>query len=447
MKKYLFSFLFLILSLSLFAQNQLTLNEAVSIALQKNSTLIKQKNNLSSRKADVKSAYGNLIPSLGLSGNWNWQRIDDDGGSQTDFFGNEVNLPPSTAFSRSYSAGLGGSITLFDGLSNYANISRSENNLEAAEYDVQRIKQDIVYSTSDLYYTALNASELLKVREDNVKYNEKLFETIREKNKLGSVAIADVYSQEVQLGNAQLALIEAKNNYEKSIDNLLDYLSLDILEDYELVNPYAGSNEVEDFTAEFEDLETLVDVALNNRFDYKSQKLVVESAYDGITSAQGGLFPRLTGNYSYGGSSTNIPDIFNRRVFSASLSLSIPIFSNFNTEANIQSAQVSAKNAEEDLTVLERKIKMEISSAYLNLQALKQALDVSSKNVVAAGERRKINTERYNLGSGTILDVLQADKDYTDAVRNNIDVKFQYYSAKDALVNALGKLDFNNYEE
>jgi outer membrane protein len=90
---------------------------------------------------------------------------------------------------------------------------------------------------------------------------------------------------------------------------------------------------------------------------------------------------------------------------------------------------------------------MEISSAYLNLQALKQALDVSSKNVVAAGERRKINTERYNLGSGTILDVLQADKDYTDAVRNNIDVKFQYYSAKDALVNALGKLDFNNYEE
>ena len=193
-------------------------------------------------------------------------------------------------------------------------------------------------------------------------------------------------------------------------------------------------------------LQNLKILKLNNRYDYKSQKLIVESAYDGVTSARGGNFPRLSGNYSYGGSSTTIPDIFNRRVLSASLNLSIPIFSNFNTDANIQTAEISAKNAEEDLRVIERKIKMEISSAYLNLSAQKQSLDVSSKNVKAAGERRKINTERYNLGSGTILDVLQADKDYTDAVRNSIDAKFKYYIAKDALINALGKLDFNNYE-
>ena len=446
MKKYFLGFLFLILVSSVFGQKKLTLDEAISIALQKNSTLIKQKNNLVTREADVKSAYGNLLPSLGLSGSWNWSRIDDDGGTQTDFFGQNVNLPASTSFSRSYSAGLGGSVTLFDGLANYANISRSENNLEAAQYDFQRIKQDIVYSTSDLYYQTLNASELLKVRKENVKYNEKLLETIQEKNKLGSVAIADVYSQEVQLGNAQLALIEAENSYQRTMDNFLDYLALDILEDYTLADPHASQTQTEDISAEFEDLETLVDVALNNRYDYKSQKLIVESAYDGVTSARGGIFPRLSGNYSYGGSSTTIPDIFDRRVLSASLNLSIPIFSNFNTDANIQTAEISAKNAEEDLRVIERKIKMEISSAYLNLSAQKQSLDVSSKNVKAAGERRKINTERYNLGSGTILDVLQADKDYTDAVRNSIDAKFKYYIAKDALINALGKLDFNNYE-
>ena len=256
MKKYFLGFLFLILVSSVFGQKKLTLDEAISIALQKNSTLIKQKNNLVTREADVKSAYGNLLPSLGLSGSWNWSRIDDDGGTQTDFFGQNVNLPASTSFSRSYSAGLGGSVTLFDGLANYANISRSENNLEAAQYDFQRIKQDIVYSTSDLYYQTLNASELLKVRKENVKYNEKLLETIQEKNKLGSVAIADVYSQEVQLGNAQLALIEAENSYQRTMDNFLDYLALDILEDYTLADPHASQTQTEDISAEFEDLET-----------------------------------------------------------------------------------------------------------------------------------------------------------------------------------------------
>jgi outer membrane protein len=82
----------------------------------------------------------------------------------------------------------------------------------------------------------------------------------------------------------------------------------------------------------------------------------------------------------------------------------------------------------------------------MDLVAAKKSLDVAVKNVVAAEETRKINQERYNLGSGTILDVLQADRDYTEALRNKINTTYDFYSKRDNLNNALGKLDIKKYE-
>ncbi len=66
--------------------------------------------------------------------------------------------------------------------------------------------------------------------------------------------------------------------------------------------------------------------------------------------------------------------------------------------------------------------------------------------MTAAEETRKINQERYNLGSGTILEVLQADRDYTDAQRNKINATFDFYIKRDKLSNALGKLEYKKYE-
>ena len=91
-------------------------------------------------------------------------------------------------------------------------------------------------------------------------------------------------------------------------------------------------------------------------------------------------------------------------------------------------------------------IKIEVKDSYLNLVAAKKQLEVTKSNVVAAKENRRVNNERYNLGSGTILDVLQSDKDYTQALTDNISAKFEYSQNRDKLMNALGKLDFEKYQ-
>lgn len=448
MKKMTMLFIPLLMFSNLFAQKTLTLEEAVSIALQRNTSLIKSKNSLSVSEAELRSAYGDLLPSLGASGSWNWNRIADDGGTQVDFLGNVIQTPASTIETRSYSAGFGGNFTIFNGMANWANISQRSNNLDAGEFDIAKIKQDIVFRTTEYYYAVINNEEVLKVRLENVRYNQKLLETIEEKNRLGSIPIVDVYAQQVQLGNAELQLIQAENIYENSKSALLNYLALDVLEEYLFVNEMIDGADVntEIYMKEFGEMEVMVNEALQNRFDYKSQKLAVESAHSGVTIARGGIFPQLTGNYSYGSSATTLDNLFNRRTTSVGLTLSIPIFSNFNVDTRIQSAQIMALNTEEDLAALERQIKIEIKQGYLDLLASKKNLDVTNKNVISAGENRRINTERYNLGAGNIVQLIQADRDYVQALSSNINALFDFFTSRDKLLNALGKLDYKAFE-
>ncbi len=446
MRKYVVALLCLFLAGYTFAQKTLTLDEAIKIALQRNSSLIKSTNNLSSAEKNVKSAYGDLLPSLGASGGFAWTRSIQEG-SSLDYFGDIVQRTATTDY-RSWSASIGGGITLFNGMANYAAISQAKSNFEAAEFSIAKLKQDIIQVTNDLYYSVLNANAIKNVREDNVKYNEKLFETIEERNKLGSVPIADVYAQQYQLGNAQLLLIQAQNNYDKALNALLDYLALDVLEEFELSDPLKNVAMVntEDYMQDFSEISSMVSEALGMRLDYKSQLKTVNSAENGLTIANSGYLPSLTGSYSYGVSSIKPADLFDNQTYRLSLSLNIPIFSNWNTENQAQYAEVQYKNAQEDLRVLERTIKIEVKQGYIDLLAGKKSLEVARENVKAAEENRRINNERYSLGSGTILDVLQSDRDFNQAISDRINAKFEFYKLRDNMLNVLGKLDYTNYE-
>lgn len=434
MKKVLFFFIGTLITIS--AQKKLTLEEAVSIALQNNTSLIKTKNSLTYSESNVTSAYGNLFPSVSAGAGIGW---------------NKYYLTGNESESRSANAGISGGVVLFDGLANIATINQSKNDLQSAEFSLEKLKQDIVFEATSLYYTVINAEKLLKVREDNVKYNQKFLETIQERNKLGSVAIADVYAQQVQAGNAELLQIQAENDLENAKSDLLNYLSLDVLEEYtfEDVSSTITESESDAYINEFESIALMVNEALKNRYDYKGKELDVKSADDAITIARGGIFPSVSASYNlFSAQADALSNLYKNNNYShgVGLDLSIPIFSNFNVDNRIQYAKVNALNTQEDLTALERLIKIQVKQGYLDLQAAKKQLDVSNKNVVSAGENRRVNNERYNLGSGTILDVLQADKDYQQALSDQINAQFRYFELRDKLMNYLGVLDYKKFE-
>ncbi len=430
-------------------QKEITLDQAIKIALQRNTTLQRSINNIKNGEAGLKSAYGNFLPTLSASGGWSWNRSEDEG-TTYNVGGFSFTTPASKTETRNFSASVNSNVTLFDGLASFANLSKSKNDLEAARLSLQRQQQDIVFQTIGLYYDVVNAQQLLKVKKENLKWNQKNLETIQEKNKLGSGTLADVYAQQTKTGTAQLDLIQQNNIVETAKSNLLYYLGLDVLANYKFSDSLTVNEKniiSTNLLKDYQSISELVSQALKNRSDYQSQKLTLASAEDNITIAQSGHLPSLTGSLGFNSTANSFENFqkFNNKNYRVGLTLSIPIFSGFSISERVQAAEVQEENSKLDLSDLERDIKRNIQKTYLDLQAGEKNLEVGKSNVASAEENRKIESEKYSLGSGTLLNVLIANSDYTTALTSYINAQFSYIKLSEQLKYYLGVLNVKKY--
>jgi outer membrane protein len=445
----IFTFLIAILiSTTSDSQSRMSLDDAIRIALQKNTSLKQIDNNILTFESSKRAAFGNFLPTLNASGSWDWTR-NENAASVMSIAGFNFDIPESITESRTFSLGVNSNIVLFDGLSNYAALSQSENNLESAGLLLERTKQEIVFRTISLYYSIVEIEQILNVRTEDVKQQQKTLETIEERNRLGAVTLADVYQQQVQLGNAELEVIRAQNNLESAKSNLLYFLGLDVLEEYEFSKDLTSDEKLRikaDVEEDLKAISELVSQALAYRKDFIGKQLDLESAFDGITIARSGHFPRLTGSAGFGSSANTFDNLLDSKRYSAGFTLSIPIFSGFRVSNQVQFAEVRAMNTELELKDLERKIKQDIQQSLLDLQAVKKALLVSEKNVTAAEENLKIEREKYALGAGKLLDVLIANTFFTNAKTNFINTQFTYVKLSEQLKYNLGVLDHTRYE-
>ena len=431
------SILTLTISIHVDAQEKITLSQAITIALNQNTSVIKSTNSLETSIASLKNAYGNLLPTLNLNSGWSWQRINSKGSTVLNFYGQAETLGATETDSRNYSMSLVGNVTLFDGLANISTISQRKNDLQSARYDLEKLRQDVTLQTVNLFITVLNNEKILKFQAEDVKYNEDMLKKVKEMFDLKMKANADLYSQEYQTSNSQLSFLQAKSNYEKSKIALLNYLSKDIFKEYvfEMDDSYLPES-----VKNLDQMEALFQTALMNRNDYQSSKLKLESTEYQLTIAKGGLFPSLSGSYGFSTSATQPQNLFDRKVYNFGLSLSFPIFSRWSTELAIQSAQVQNKNTNEDLNALERQIKSDLKNAVLDLQTTKLQLDVTKAALKSAQETWKIKRDSYELGSATFIDQQQAYRDFIQATNNSIAAESNYIYKQFGLLGALGLL-------
>ena len=441
--------LFIILSFTGYGQEELTLDDAIQIALHKNSSLQKSVIGLEGFESNVQASYGNFLPTLGVGANWDWTKSDVKGFGTIVIGGISVPSVATTSQTRNYQTSVSSTWTLFDGLSNFASLSQSQNDLQSAEFSLERLKQDIVFQTTSLFYDVMNTQKLLEVKVDNLKWNEKNLETIRERNKLGAATLADVYQQEVATGNAELDIIRTQNQLEVAKNELLFYLGLDVLEEYSFSDEITDE-ETEvlktDLAEDYVKISEYVNDAFKNRLDYRSAQLILEGAKDGVTIAESGHWPSLRANGFYTLRGNNISDLENSKTLTLGLSLNFPIFQGWSVTNRVQFAQVDVKNKEVELSDLERNIKRQLQKTFLDLQAAYKFLNVSENNISFAGENLKIEQEKYSLGSGKLLDVLVANSNYTTALTDLINAQFVYLVLSEQLKYYVGVLDYSKYE-
>jgi outer membrane protein TolC len=143
----------------------------------------------------------------------------------------------------------------------------------------------------------------------------------------------------------------------------------------------------------------------------------------------------------------NVSNIDQSKSLGLGLSLNFPLFLGWSVSNRVQLAEVQAKTSEIELNDLERDIKRQIKTNFLNLQAAQKALLVSENNISAARENLKIEEEKYALGSGKLLDVLIVNSRYTTALTDLLNAQFAYIVLSQQLRYYIGVLDYKIYEQ
>ena len=435
-----------ICGVSAFAQPKvLTLEEAKQIALEKNENVAQAQNNVTAAQSGVLAAYGSYLPTLSASAGWTRQQSDQSASTKL-ISGQPFFLPASFSVLNNFSTGVSLGYNIFDGFARGARFGQATSNAVATEQISARTRQATVFQVESGYFTVLRNEQLVKVAEENLKRDNRQLERITESNRVGALSLADVYRQQSQVAADELALITAQNTYNKSIADLLSLVGLDVSEDYTIADASISSEltkpELDSAATFLSGFAALNQRALAARPDYISARENYDAATSGVTVARSNYFPSISAFAGYGVSNDELQRISANKSINWGLRLNWTLFDGFQTNQSLQTAVAQKRNAEISLVQTERNISVDVKKALLDLDAARKQYEASQKGLISATEDQKIAEERYNLGAGTLLDLLTANAGYVNAAVNKVTAVYNYFTAKANVLYVLGEKSY-----
>lgn len=138
-------------------------------------------------------------------------------------------------------------------------------------------------------------------------------------------------------------------------------------------------------------------------------------------------------------SNNNFPFNFTKQPFSASLQISLPIFTGFGRSLRLQQAREQARNADESVRAQALQVESDVHGRYLGLSTAFRAIAVQSQSREAARDQLRLAQDRYRLGSGTALEVSDAQNSVQRAEGDYVNAIYDYHKTLAALEAAVGR--------
>ena len=262
----------------------ITFDEAISIALRQNTTL-KQANNASAlNSAAVKQQRLSLLPDL---------RFNTTTGQNygRGFSQDEGRIIDQTT--QSLNAGISSTVTLFNGLSNIANLRSAQRSEDAGERNVQRAEQTVAFTVASNFLALVQQQEQVGVQQDNLEAQEALEKQIEAYVNAGSRAISDLYQQQATVAAARTQVVNAQRALELAKVDIIQALNLDPRGNYAFTPPALDTTTANINSVSF-NLDSLLTRALSQRSDLFAQQSAVSAAQQDVKAAKGGRWPSLS---------------------------------------------------------------------------------------------------------------------------------------------------------
>lgn len=419
---------------------RLTLEDALRIARIQNPLFrqaIAERNVIDAQR---RHGLGALLPSLSAS-------LGTGGGSSRFLSGQgnlgEVIESEQYVVSKSSSASqsINASITLFDGGANLDRIRESSLNARAVEARIDARATQLRADIAARYFAALQATHALRLEEQLLASAREQLDMTQRRFEIGSARREDLLGAEAQVASQEQQLEQAQNNLRKLKLQLLREIGTDHAADFELVDETTTI-----FDPDGIDDERLIADALAASPRIIERESNIAARRHGVATARGARLPRITasGSFSRSTQGRDFDALFDlnprNRSLGFSISVSLPIFSGFQTSYNVANAELQLTNATEQLRAERLALATEIRTALIDLRNAYGAHRHAERSLVFTRERLELTEERYRTGGAiSFIDLQNAIDGAARAERQAIDAHFAFFNALISLEAKVGK--------
>ncbi len=420
----LYSLVLLLVPLTVYAQDEMTVEDAIKIGLKNNYDIQIAKNTAEIAGNNKGKGIAGFLPVVDTSGNFRYDASNEETGAPSSFGNSD---------SRSYGSQLSLNWTLFDGFGMFANKTRYDELARLGEYEARSNIENTVVGIMIAYFDLVQQEQLLDValKTRDISRTRLDRETIR--RDLGGVSSTDLLNARVNYNNDQSILLDQELRVAIAKKELNILLSRDPLQEVSV------KKEIKVLP-----LNTAFDALLAYAEEQNSflltAKQSVKVAEEGVRLAKSFFWPRLSLNANYG---YNDRALFGDDVMpsarsrsetidaSVGLALTFNLFNGNIDSINYQNAVIENKNSVLSFKNIKNQLAGLVLEKHTTFNNQVEKVQLEDENVVTAEQNLKLQKERYAVGASDSLDFRDAQ---VNMVRANTSLIVARYQARITLL-------------
>jgi outer membrane protein TolC len=397
--------LIIIVSQPLSAQNKLTVEQAITAAIENNYEIQLLRNDSSSFALDRSYARAAFLPRVnattGVVYNNNDQKQKFNDGTKRERKGIR-------------SSNLSGSVqlnwTLFDGFKMFATRDKLNEFVKLGELNIKNQVINSVAAVINNYYNIVRQKQLLKAIEEQMSINEERVKIAEKKFSVGLGAKPDILQGKVDLNAQKAARLKQQTVIEQLKEQLNQLMNVEMNTRYEVSDSITFRNDII--------LGEIMGTVETSNLQLQQIKKNIDIGKLTLKERKADRYPVVSFNSAYNYSKTDNKAVVNpftplysrNNGFNYGIGINIPIFNGFTVKRQIQQAQLDIDYLNISYKNQKSIIDLSITNAFKDYELQRKMLALEEENILLAKENVFIALERLRLGLSTNLELRETQK-------------------------------------
>ncbi len=321
---------------------------------------------------------------------------------------------------------------VFSGFSTYNSVKAAKSQVKAARSNLYNTEQSTLLDAVSVYMDVIRDKAVLKLQINNEKVLKRHLDSYQKRFKAGELTRTDVAQSEARLSGATANRIAAEGQLEVSNANYFDVVGLE---------PAVVMEDVNDTSIRLpKSLDEAVQLALLSNPQIKAVEHAVEAAGHTVNAKKGVLAPQI--DVTAGAAKNRDYNTFKRNdMWEVKANMSVPLYQSGAEYANIREAKQIENQYRILLAEVKQSVRAQTVSAWENYTSTRAQIDSIKAQIKASKIALDGVIREAQVGSRTVLDVLDAEQEHLDNQVSLVRVHRDEIVSAYALLSAIGQLN------